>query len=37
MEVGIRKAFGATRREVVLQMLSESVLLALFVLPLAYF
>jgi putative ABC transport system permease protein len=36
MEVGIRKAFGATKREVVIQLLSESLLLALFVLPVAY-
>jgi putative ABC transport system permease protein len=36
MEVGIRKAFGATKREVVIQLLSESLLLSLFVLPVAY-
>jgi putative ABC transport system permease protein len=36
MEVGIRKAFGATQREVVNQLLSESLLLAFFVLPVAY-
>jgi len=36
MEIGIRKAFGATKREVVIQLLSESLLLALFVLPVAY-
>jgi putative ABC transport system permease protein len=36
MEVGIRKAFGATKREVVIQLLSESLLLAFFVLPIAY-
>jgi putative ABC transport system permease protein len=36
MEVGIRKAFGATRRELVIQLLGESLLLALFVLPVAY-
>ena len=36
MEVGIRKAFGATKREVVIQLLGESLLLALLVLPVAY-
>jgi putative ABC transport system permease protein len=37
MEIGIRKAFGATKREVVIQLLSESLLLALFVLPVSLY
>lgn len=35
-EVGVRKTFGAQRSQLVLQFLSESVLIALITLPLAY-